>query len=160
MAVNGKAKGNRGELDCTKILDERFGKGKFKRVPMSGAFTGGMNRFKTENISEEAKGILSGDIMTPKEFKFSIEHKNYSKLEFWDLFNSSSDLFKWMEQCEGDAEFAKKYPMLIVKINHHKRIVFIKIDVGNYFFECRRWYCYNLEDLLKLEDDFFLEKIN
>ena len=161
MALNGKKKGNRGELELTKILDERFGKGKFKRVPQSGAFTGGSNRAKTENISEEAKNVLSGDLITPKGFRFSIEHKSYGEISFWDLFNSSSKLLEWMKQAEGDAIFAKKSPLLVVKINRHERLAFIKLDIGEeYFFESKGWYCYYLNKLLEITpDELWLEKI-
>jgi hypothetical protein len=133
---------------------------KFVRVPQSGAMFGAGNRSRSEGVSEETKETLSGDIIAPKGFVFSIEHKAYKEMSFWDLFNASSDLFKWLAQCESDADFAKKKPMLIVKINNHKRIVFIKYKVEGYFFEVKGYYCYNLEELLKQSEEFWFEKID
>jgi len=159
--INSKAKGNRNELALTKILNERFNTKEFSRVPSSGAWTGGKNRDKASGLSEEAKQTLSGDIMTPKNFLYSIESKAYASMEFWDLFNESSNLFSWMKQSEEDAEFVGKQPMLIVKINRHETLVFTK-DMGfhDYFFECRGWYCRHLKKFLEDRDtEEFFEKI-
>ena len=157
--INSKNKGNSSERETAKILTERFKPHKFMRNVSSGATFGAGNRYRAYGVSEETKEVLSGDIITPKEFKFCVENKAYKSLDFWDLLNPSSDLFKWMEQCESDAKFSKKYPMLIVKINNHKRIVFVKEKLEGYYFECRGWYCYYLEELLNQPEDFFFEKI-
>lgn len=161
--INSKAKGNANENECVKILNERFGEGKFKRSPSSGAFVGGQNRERSENLSEEAKITLASDIITPSNFRFIIEHKAYKDVSFWDLFNGSSNFFKWFEQVDGDAKFAKREPILIVKFNRKNRIAFVKykheiIDEFTYFFEIKGWYCYWLSDLLKLEDWFWYKE--
>ena len=157
--INSKAKGNANENECVKILNERFGEGKFKRSPSSGAFVGGQNRERSENLSEEAKVTLASDIITPTNFRFIIEHKAYKDVSFWDLFNESSNFFKWFEQVQGDAIFAKREPILIVKFNRKSRIAFIKKDIYTdnckYYFEVRGWYCYMLSDLLIMDDWFW-----
>lgn len=158
--INSKLKGNRGELECTKILNERFGKGKkvFARVPSSGAWGGGQNRSSREDMSLEQRITLVADIMTPPEFKFVLEHKNYESMNFWSLFNSSSEINSWIEQVQGDADFVGKKPMLIMKFNQKKRLAMIQEQRDNYVFEWKGWYCYWLTDLLKEHDDFFMEQ--
>jgi hypothetical protein len=158
MSINGKKKGNRGELEFVHLLDERFGKGRFKRVPNSGAITGGLNREKVKNLDEAAIETLSGDIICPTKFKFSIEHKFYKDSNFFDLFNEKSNLQSWFSQAEGDANFSKKEPMLVVKYNGKKRIAFVKVKLGSYVFETNGWYCTWLSELLLLEDSFFFNE--
>ena len=153
--INSKQKGNRAELECSKIFNNRFPDYTFKRVPQSGAIFGQSNKNNTEKIDEEIKTTLSGDIMCPLNFKFSIEHKAYEKAEFWDLFNESSNLHYWMGQCQIDADFAHKFPMLIVKFNNKKRLVFTHFKFGGYIFEHQNWYCYWLDDYLKNDDSHF-----
>lgn len=153
-----KAKGSRNELECAKILNERFPNKKFKRVPQSGAIFGQTNKNGTENIDEEIKSSLSGDILCPLDFKYSIEHKAYQSANFWDFWNASSDIHSWMKQCQNDADFSKKLPMLVVKYNNHKRIVFIHERLDGYVLEHNGWFCYNFADLLNQPDDFFFEK--
>lgn len=160
--INSKAKGNRGELECVKILTEKFGPG-FARVPSSGAWGGGQNRTLREDMSIEQKITLVSDIMTPPEFRFVLEHKNYADISFWDLFNESSPLIEWTEQVSNDAEFVGKDPMLIMKFDRHKRIVMTKentektkftwIDVKGVV-----WYCSWFEDLLTLSTEWFYNK--
>lgn len=159
MAINSKKKGNSAERVLAKTLNDRFNTKEFLRVPQSGAITGGFNRAKAEGYSDDAKELLSGDLITPKKFLFSIESKSYADIDFWDLFNASSNLKSWMKQCQEDADFAKKKPMLVVKINRHKTMVFIKEILDEYVFEIDGWKCLYLDDLLKKEDDFFMEKI-
>ena len=154
--INSKNKGSNSERELAKILNERFGEG-FKRTPYSGSIFGQSNRHFGNGLSDEQKSTLSGDLIVPFNFKFSIEHKAYKEASFFDLFNPSSNLKNWFKQCEGDATFSNKKPMLIVKYNNKKRIVYIKEKLDNYFFEIQNWYCYYLEDLLKLEDSFFFK---
>jgi len=160
MPINSKQKGNRGELECVKILNERFEEGGFARVPSSGAWGGGQNRELRENMSIEQKLTLVADIMTPPEFCYIIEHKSYAEIDFWELFNESSDLNKWAEQVSGDADFVGKDPMLIMKFNRHKRLVMIRHQTPHVKFiwfdaQGRDWYCSWLEDLLAAPNSLF-----
>lgn len=157
MGIDSKAKGNRGELELVKIFEKKFGKGKFKRSPQSGAHVGGLNRELNENLSIEAKITLVSDIITPIDFAFVIEHKFYNKASFWDLFNEKSELNKWLEQVEGDAKFVNKKPMLVVKYNRKPRIAYVRLDDRSYVFEYRNWFCYLLEELLKRDNNFWFE---
>ncbi len=122
---NSKAKGNRGENQLVHILEDNFGKGKFKRTPSSGAYTGGKNRKGAENLPWEAKITLASDIITPADFNFVIEHKFYAEVNFWDLFSDKSNWNEWLEQVGGDAKFVGKIPLLVIKYNRHKRIALV-----------------------------------
>lgn len=152
--INSKNKGSNSERELAKILNERFGEG-FKRTPYSGAIFGQSNRHFGNGMSDEQKATLSGDIMTPPDFRFVIEHKAYKEASFWDLFNTSSDFKKWFIQVSGDAAFVGKEPLLIVKFNNKKRIVFSKEKISGYVFEIDQWYCYWLEEFLKNDTTFF-----
>ena len=157
---NCKAKGNRGELECVNILKERFPGKVFSRTMGSGNYTGGKNAHNAETLTEEQILLFAGDVRCPKEFKFSIF---VLKIPFLLSVNfseyKSSNLFKWYEQSETDARLLKKFPMLIVKTNQHKRIVFVKLEHASkslkpvFVHEGRC--CYWLEDLLTLPDEYF-----
>jgi hypothetical protein len=160
MAKNSKKKGNRGELELVHILEDRFGKGRFKRVPSSGAYVGGKNKFINENLTQEQKETLSSDIITPEGFKFSLEHKFYADISFWELFSDKSKWNEWIAQVNSDSEFVGKKPLLVIKYNSHKRIALIKEDdltVGDakVYFKWKGHKIVMLEDLLKLDDSFW-----
>ncbi len=165
-----KKKGNRGELELTHILNERFEGYTFARSVQSGAYIGQSNAYRANSMTEEQKLVFAGDIRVPINFKFTIEHKAYAEASFWDLFNESSDLHSWMKQAEHDAESVGKQPMLIVKYNNKKRIAYLKknyvdsLDCSNLetytIFSHNGWYCFWLEDLLKETDSFFFEEEN
>lgn len=153
--IQSKQKGNRGEREVAKIFNDKFKGEFFKRAPFSGAFIGGNNRKNACVLTDEQQLAFASDIICPDFFRFVIEHKSYASIDFWELFNESSNLNSWIAQVSSDADFVKKDPMLIVKINNHKRIVFIKEEVPNYKFEYKGWYCYWLDDLLAMPDTFF-----
>ena len=163
--INSKAKGNNNENECRKIFDERFTFTNFHRSPSSGGFVGGRNFYRKEQLNKSQNLVFVGDIYCARDdFKFTIEHKAYAEANFWDLFNESSDLHSFMKQSQGDADSVGKSPMLIIKYNNKKRIIFIHekpftpIFTTNYL--DKDWNCYWLEDLLKQPSEFFFgEKI-
>lgn len=155
--INSKAKGSTAERELCKILNERFPEHTFKRVPASGAMFGGLNRKYAEGVEETITTALSGDVIVPSNFKYSLEHKAYKEISFWDLFNASSDLHSWLKQAEGDANFTNRKPMVVAKFNNKKRICFVKDKFSDYVFEHDGWYCYWFEEYLKLEDSVFFE---
>ena len=159
--INSKRKGSAAELSLVHELNDRFKNYTFARSVQSGAYTGGFNQYRAEALTEEQKLVFSGDIRVPKNFKFTIEHKAYATLDFWELFNKGSNLYKWYDQSETDARNVGKKPMLVVKINNHKRIVFIKTedmpkDLPPVFIHENRG-CFWLDDLFNLPDEYFFE---
>lgn len=164
--IQSKKKGNRGELELSHILNERFEGYTFARSVQSGAYIGQSNAYRANSMTEEQKLVFAGDIRVPINFKFTIEHKAYAEASFWDLFNESSDLHSWMKQAEHDAESVGKQPMLIVKYNFHERIVFL-VDLSSDFpissvftttFNNKKWSCFYLKELLKMPNSFFFEE--
>lgn len=156
--LQAKKKGNRGELELVHILNDRFGEKLFARAVSSGAWIGGNNRGRAETLTEEQQLAFASDIICPVNFRYVIEHKSYQKIDFWEMFSEKSNLYSWFSQVEGDAKFVKKLPMLVVKINNHKRIAFIKETVENYTFEVNNWNCLWLENLLKFPNSFFFQE--
>jgi|SRR6056297_582062 len=176
MRKNSKKKGNRGENQLVKILSEKFGDGEFKRTPSSGAYTGGLNREKSENLPWEAKITLASDIITPSNFKFIIEHKFYEGINFWDLFSEKPQWAEWIEQAEGDANFINRVPLIIIKYNRHERLaiidsVYLEEELRKFNTSIRpmiNWYPKNkkveysivyLKDLLELPKEFWFSEV-
>lgn len=162
MAINSKNKGSNWERALCKILKERFPGRDFSRVPTSGAFFGKTNKEKRSLAEDNVKEVLSGDIICPSDFRFSVECKSYAEISFWDLFNDSSDLHSWMKQCSEDAEFTNKIPLLVVKINNHKPFIGTTMELTNYVFKHNDFYFQTLESFLNLKETVFFEekKIN
>lgn len=166
--INSKKKGNRGEIEVVHILEKRFGEGKFKRTPSSGAYVGGKNREGCKNLPWEARIVLASDIIVPMEFKFIIEHKFYADISFWELFSEKSNWQEWIDQADGDATFVERQPLIVIKYNQHKRIALIKkeyllkeiermkINFDTKEFTWRGYSVVQFEDLLKLPNDFWL----
>lgn len=154
--MNNKKKGNRVENEFAKILTKRFDQ-TFKRVPMSGAF--GTNMAGTD-LREDAKEIFSGDIITPKGFRFSIEVKSRVEFNYWDLLadETKNEIDQWIEQAEGEAEMSQKEPLIIVKVNNkkpfvlfHKQLKKGKLSYGDYTIM-------RIDFFLALRDTFFWRK--
>lgn len=180
MAVNSKRKGNRGENQLVHILEEKFGEGKFKRTPDSGAWTGGKNREGAENLPWEAKLTLVSDLITPATFNFVLEHKFYAEMDFWELMGKKSNWAEWIKQVEDDAAFVKKQPLLVIKYNRHDRIALIPytylmdysikkedrdLELAKHVnqelaktFVWHRYSVVTLDSLLSLPDDFWFTR--
>jgi hypothetical protein len=121
--INSKRKGNSNELYVANLLSERFGK-TFKRVPASGAH--GTNLANTD-LRQDAIEILSGDIICPADFRFSIEVKSRVSFNFWDLLNKEdTEVDDWIRQAEREAVASKKEFLLIVRVNNRKPFVIVK----------------------------------
>lgn len=127
--VNSKKKGNREELKIVNELSQMFND-TFRRVPSSGAFTGGFNRQKYE-FTESAKQVLTGDVITPDWFFFSLEIKNYADSpKMHNLLGERGDpnLDKWIDQAKGDAAYVKRQWLLIFNITDIRK-TFVCIDI-------------------------------
>ena len=63
--------------------------------------------------------ILTGDIITPKDFPFTIEAKNYEDFKFSHLLQGENKLLDgWLESAIKDAELAKRLPMIMCKFSY------------------------------------------
>jgi Holliday junction resolvase len=154
--VNGKKKGNRTELELTKILNKRFGTG-FSRSVGSG------NRWsQTNHLPKHAQEIFSGDLIVPLGFKFVLESKGgYEDIDINGLFvRGNKELDGFLDQVSRDAKRCDKKPMLCWKKNRKPWLVAIltKDMTREFKYELRygKWSILALEELLGLEDEFFI----
>jgi hypothetical protein len=109
--INSKVKGNRNELEVTKLLQQWTGH-EFTRVPMSGGL-----RWKNRmDICGDVINVDPGFI-----FPFSVEAKSYKNLglpdEFPHALRKNSVIYTFFTQCMKDALAANKIPFLIVREN-------------------------------------------
>lgn len=156
--VNGKKKGSRTELDLTKILTERFGQ-PFSRTVGSGA------RWSQAVLPAHAREVFSGDIVVMKGFKFVIESKGgYDSIDMSSVFiNGNSELDNFLKQATSDSERCGRKPMMCWKKTRKPWLAFVLTEelAGNQFnysMKYREWTAVALEQLLKLDDSFFIDK--
>jgi Holliday junction resolvase len=161
MPINSKNKGNRVERDAAKIFSERFGE-TFRRVPSSGAHGTNLSNI---NIREDAKEILTGDLIVPKKFRFVIEVKSRADFNFWDLINRDTinEIDDWISQAEREAFTANKKMLIIIKINNKKMFaVYKKEDISTFIdtdLVYKNKYVFTrLDYFLELDDNYFMYK--
>lgn len=128
--INGKKKGNRGELKVCKILTDKLKMGKFNRVPSSGAFG------STHVLSKEAQLCLSGDLIAPSpDFVFSIENKcGYNDVELSKILMNKpqlKQLGEFLEQACTDAARIKRIPMVIYTKDYREPVAVIPVWQGD-----------------------------
>lgn len=168
--IQSKAKGNRVELELAKILTERFGQD-FTRVPMSGGWG---TRNRDSGIREDAVNLLSGDIMCPEKFKFSVESKGRIDFNFWDMLNNDTkhlEIDDWIAQSENDAKAVGKEPLVYVKVNRRKPFVLFPYEMlGTLLFDKEgtekigkillygKYIIMRFDYFLELPDNFFFEE--
>lgn len=131
MAVNGKQKGNAWERTVANFLSEKFaditGKEKsFIRNSDSGSYFGGKNQARTVTHADNLQKF--GDIITPDNFRFTIEAKAYKDGFTLNsiMKQSNKQMDSWIAQAEQDADNSNKSPMLIVKFNGIPPFVMIR----------------------------------
>lgn len=152
--INAKAKGNRVELEFAKLFTKRFDK-KFTRVPMSGGFS---TFHKGTGVKETAMQDLSGDIIAPEGFKFSIEIKSRMEFNFWDLLNNNNnEIDDWIRQIEEESEISKKSPLLVVKINHRKPFVLFRKELLEGKLIYKDYTIMRFDYFLELDNSFFFD---
>lgn len=100
MGAKSKAKGNRSELELTKLLSDIFS-GSFVRVPNSGAMVGGKNVHRRQTLSKTQDRTFRGDIIPPDHLPhLVIEAKSYQGFRFHQLLQPGpcSMLDAWIAQ--------------------------------------------------------------
>jgi hypothetical protein len=117
--TNSKAKGSRFERKIATIFNDRFKTKEFSRTPGSGAFA------TTHSLPEHLQ--IYGDLIAPKNFKYCIEcKKGYNNLKINHLLDYSSQLWKFIEQCEKDSEKCQKLPMVLFQQDRQPILAIIK----------------------------------
>lgn len=155
--VDGKKKGGRVERELAKLLIGRFGEG-FSRSIGSG------NRTSQVFLPKHALDIFSGDLVVPAGFKYAIECKGgYDDIDLNNVFNGHcKGLDKFLDQVTKDSDNCGRKPLLMWKRTRKPWIAFVhNTDLVGYKFPnyliYGKWTGLSLEELLKLEDDFFKE---
>ena len=154
--LNSRAKGNRFENKISKILNERFNTNEFCRTPGSGAFA------TTHKLPEYLK--VYGDLITPESFKYIIEcKKGYNEEQVSDLFNSKSNICKMIDQAHRDSKKSSREFLLIIGQDRREPIAITNArDLpvkGSYLKGVVNEVevsVYKLQDLLSIEDTYFL----
>lgn len=160
-SMNAKNKGNSFERKIANMLSNKFeskyNKSQtFRRNPDSGSYFGGLNESRMSTHHESSVNI--GDIISPPDFKFTIECKHYQSppnisalisqhVPQWD---------KWIEQALSDANKIDKNFLLIIKYNRIPEFVITdckKFSGMSY----KNYLIMPLNDLLEYENDEFFD---
>lgn len=156
--VNGKNKGSRVERELSKILNKRFNCEDFSRSVGSGNRWGQVN-----HLPKHARDVFSGDLIVPSNFRYCLESKGgYDGIDLNGVFErGSSELDNFLDQAVSDAERCGRKPMLCWKRTRKSWLAFLKSNeiAGmefKYSLKYREWTGVLLEDLLRLDDDFFI----
>lgn len=150
MGVNGKNKGSSFERDIVKEFKRIFNDEGFMRTPHSGATFGKTNRSRMVGIDEGFSHQMTGDLVVPSGFSFSIECKAYKDLDFHNIIKGSSkQLDEWIEQAKFDADECDKAFLLVIKINNKGKYICCKDQplVGNQTL-------LDLDNVLKYKNDY------
>ena len=102
MALNANKKGKRFELQCSKMINAKFGT-KVKRTPNSGGLD-----LKGDILCIDDNSIIS---------EFSFECKNQEKLNIW----------KALEQSRNDAP-SGKLPVVVFTKNHERDYIALEFE--------------------------------
>jgi hypothetical protein len=124
--VASKPKGSGWELEVAKDLTEKTGR-EFRRVPLSGAWMGGRNQAKNAGVLSGAQEGLTGDIIGPDNWPFSMECKNtaaYPRLHLM-LLQNDQEVDKWIEEAHFDAVNVNKVPVLPLKRTYRGEFILV-----------------------------------
>lgn len=142
MSNSSKNKGKSFERDVAKFLGEIF-KLNFERVPNSGAFIGGANRFRENKLSKEQTLLMDGDIITPVELAHvSIECKSYKDIRWHLMYKKDGiqQLNKWIDQA---SRTTKPLWFLFFKINNQGSFVVYDSSYSEFVVDSYSVYYYN-----------------
>jgi hypothetical protein len=156
--ADGKKKGNRKELELSKILNQRFGGG-FSRSVGSG------NRWgQVSCLPKHAQEVFSGDLIVPQGFRWALESKGgYADLDLNSVFvGGSKELDGFLDQVTKDAERCGRKPMLCWKRDRKPWLAFVPSkELEGHSFKYRlvykEWSAVALKTLLELPNQWFLK---
>lgn len=142
-------KGKRGERSLIKELEKRFPNIPFSRTVGSG------NRWSQARLTETAKQVFTGDIITPNSFKFCLEIKNgYDIINLERAIKKGNKLLDgFLIQAEKDGERVNKAPLLCWKRSYKPWITFLKDFPSDLSY--KNWYIVSLSKLFEQPDTFF-----
>lgn len=125
--TNSKAKGSGFENSIVKVLGTALAPMKFKRTQSSGAILGGKNVKDTANFSNELRILFTGDLAPTNEldvqraegwtFRFTVECKFYKDADRIDHLLGKTQIRRWFQQAQTDADKVERLPLLIFKFN-------------------------------------------
>lgn len=153
--VDGKGKGDRGELMLGKFLGKHFGH-EFSRGVGSG------NRWShVKEMPQHAKDTFLGDICTPDGFAWVIECKNGydDDIDLNNAFHPIAELDKWITKALRDSELSGRKPIICWKRKWKPWIAILRqIDYDDwsdnvlidfdYYMSYRDWMIVELQVLL------------
>jgi len=159
-SLNSKKKGNRVELELTKLLTAKLKKS-FSRSVGSG------NRWgQVSNMPSHAKSTLTGDICPPENFKWVIECKGGYEDKI-DLNSAIDDgcacLDDFIKQSLHDHEACNRKPIIIWKRSRRPWLAMVRsIDLPAIDFTCafryREWMIVPLVRMLdECAEDFWFD---
>lgn len=109
-----KQKGNAFERVVADHLTNIF-ELKFFRTPGSGAYVGGRNFHRVNELTNSQQLLLEGDIVVPEELEFlKFECKTLKKFSFSSLLENNALFESWVEQAKSE----EKLWFLVFKINN------------------------------------------
>lgn len=109
-----KQKGNAFERVVAEHLTKVFDL-KFFRTPGSGAYVGGRNFHRVNELTNSQQLLLEGDIVVPEELAFlKFECKTLKKFSFSSLLDSNAIFESWVDQAKSE----DKLWFLVFKINN------------------------------------------
>ena len=126
MSNASKNKGKTYERSLAENLQKVFNL-PFRRVPNSGAATGGVNIIRTNDLDPNQINIFSGDIIPPQELmhvEFEAKfHKDIGKIGSW--FDGNSIIDDWIRQVSVTV---KPYWFLCWKLNNLGEFILTRRD--------------------------------
>lgn len=128
MPSAAKNKGSQFERHVAKQLTDLFGES-FIRVTNSGAYIGGINTQRKNQLSEAQIRHNKGDITPGPSFpKMNAEAKSYKDFPFHQLFTSNSKILDtWIEQMLTVAD-PGDFNILFMKFNRKGQFVLVPHD--------------------------------
>lgn len=152
--VNSGSKGKRGEIDLGKILSTRFpSHPPFSRVLGSG------NRWAQVKMSKNAQEVLTGDLVCPPGFRYSIECKfGYEGIDIPQAIVSGNKLLDdFLAQGSHSARIVEKEALVCWRRPRKDWIAFVasELPVSGNRIIYEGWIGIPLTKLLELPDSHF-----
>jgi hypothetical protein len=117
MSTKSQRYGKGFEYEVRDLLRESSGLAEFERTPHSGSLFGGSNKYKVDKSRDDAVELLSGDLMCPENWRWTVECKNHEDVPIHQLFlgGNSETIDEFLAQTHESATTAGKEPLLFIK---------------------------------------------